>query len=129
VQYIALLRRNPSAGLLLVQLVGIVLYPLMESSARGRTLFGVFGLLFRCTCGGHSLLATQVIARIRSTFATDLSVRVLFGDATVAGLSAQILDTTPDERRRIETTAELFARIDAMDLDDVRTQLSQLNPV
>ena len=43
--YIAFLRRNPSAGLLLVQLVGIVLYPLMESSAPGRTLFGVFGLL------------------------------------------------------------------------------------
>jgi Ion channel len=39
------LMRNPSAGLLLVQLLGIVLYPLMESSPRGRTLFGMFGLL------------------------------------------------------------------------------------
>jgi hypothetical protein len=37
--------RNPSAGLLIVQLLGIVLYPLMESSPRGRTLFGLFGLL------------------------------------------------------------------------------------
>jgi hypothetical protein len=44
VSYIAFLRRNPSAGLLLVQLLGVVLYPLMESSPRGRTLFGVFGL-------------------------------------------------------------------------------------
>ena len=42
---LAFLRRNPSAGLLLVQLLGIVLYPLMESSPRGRALFGVFGLL------------------------------------------------------------------------------------
>jgi hypothetical protein len=39
------LKRNPSAGLLLVQLVGVVLYPLMESSPRGRALFGAFGLL------------------------------------------------------------------------------------
>jgi ion channel len=45
VSYIAFLRRNPSAGLLFVQLVGVVLYPLMESSPRGRALFGMFGLL------------------------------------------------------------------------------------
>jgi hypothetical protein len=42
---IAFLRRTPSAGLLGVQLLGVVLYPLMESSPRGRTLFGLFGLL------------------------------------------------------------------------------------
>jgi hypothetical protein len=29
----------------LVQLLGVVLYPLMESSPRGRALFGMFGLL------------------------------------------------------------------------------------
>jgi hypothetical protein len=39
------LRRNPSAGLLAVQLVGIVLYPLMETSPSSRALFGAFGLL------------------------------------------------------------------------------------
>ena len=43
--YVAFLRRTPSAGLLVVQLLGVVLYPLMESSPRGRALFGVFGLL------------------------------------------------------------------------------------
>ncbi len=43
--YIALLHRHPSAGLLFVQLLGVVLYPLMESSPRGRAAFGVFGLL------------------------------------------------------------------------------------
>lgn len=42
---IEFLRRNPSAGLLLVQLGGVLLYPLMESSPRGRALFGAFGLL------------------------------------------------------------------------------------
>jgi len=39
------LRRTPSAGLLLVQLLGILLFPWMETSPFGRTLFGAFGLL------------------------------------------------------------------------------------
>jgi hypothetical protein len=43
--FIAFLRHNPSAGLLFVQFLGVVLYPLMESSPRGRALFGMFGLL------------------------------------------------------------------------------------
>jgi hypothetical protein len=40
-----LARRTPSAALLAVQLLGVLLYPLMESSPRGRALFGLFGLL------------------------------------------------------------------------------------
>ena len=44
-RYLDFLRRNPSAGLLFVQLLGVILYPLMESSPRGRALFGMFGLL------------------------------------------------------------------------------------
>ena len=43
--YTSLLRRYPSGVLLAVQLLGVVLYPLMESSARGRALFGMFGLV------------------------------------------------------------------------------------
>ena len=39
------LRRTPSAGLLLVQLLGILLYPWMERSPGGRSLFAAFGLL------------------------------------------------------------------------------------
>ena len=38
-------RRYPSAGLLLVQLGGVLLYPWMETSPQGRALFGAFGLL------------------------------------------------------------------------------------
>ena len=41
-RYLAFLRRNPSAGLLFVQILGVVLYPLMETSPRGRTLFQMF---------------------------------------------------------------------------------------
>jgi len=38
-------RRHPSAWLLLVQLGGVLLYPVMESTAGGRALFGAFGIL------------------------------------------------------------------------------------
>jgi len=49
-------RRTPSAGLLLVQLLGILLYPWMETSPAGRALFGAFGLM---TLG----VALQVVRR------------------------------------------------------------------
>ena len=39
------IRRNPSAILLSVQLLGLLLYPWMETSTRGRALFGAFGLV------------------------------------------------------------------------------------
>jgi len=39
------LRRTPSAGLLLVQLAGLLLYPWMETSPRGRGLLTAFGLV------------------------------------------------------------------------------------
>ena len=39
------LRRHPSAGLLVVQLFGILLYPWMETAPRGRAVLGAFGLL------------------------------------------------------------------------------------
>src|SRR5688500_20405806 len=39
------IRRNPSAVLLAVQLLGLLLYPWMETSTRGRALFGSFGLV------------------------------------------------------------------------------------
>jgi len=42
---IEILKRNPSAALLGVQLVGFLLYPLMEASPTGRSLFGVAGLV------------------------------------------------------------------------------------
>jgi hypothetical protein len=45
VKLVAYLRSNPSAGLLVVQLAGLLLYPWMEGSTRGRALFGAFGLL------------------------------------------------------------------------------------
>jgi acyl carrier protein len=40
--------------------------------------------------GGHSLLGTQLIARIRDVFGVEITLRVLFDNATVAGISAEI---------------------------------------
>ncbi len=40
-----LLRRHPSAILLVVQLLGVMLYPSMENAATGRALLGAFGVL------------------------------------------------------------------------------------
>ena len=39
------LRQNPCAGLLLLQLIGVFLYPWMDKSPRGRAAFGALGLL------------------------------------------------------------------------------------
>ena len=38
------LRRNPSALLLFVQLVGILVYPFIEGTEAGRIAFGAFGI-------------------------------------------------------------------------------------
>jgi amino acid adenylation domain-containing protein len=40
--------------------------------------------------GGHSLLATQVNSRVRERFRVELTVRDLFDDPTVAGMSSRI---------------------------------------
>ena len=40
--------------------------------------------------GGHSLLGTQLIARIRDTFGVEISLRSLFDNPTVSGISAEI---------------------------------------
>lgn len=42
---ITYIRLHPSAGLLFVQLLGVLLYPWMEGTALGRALFGAFGLV------------------------------------------------------------------------------------
>jgi hypothetical protein len=41
----ASLRRHPSGVLLTVQLLGVLLYPLMEETGAGRALFNAFGVL------------------------------------------------------------------------------------
>ncbi|MGE8237951.1 MAG: amino acid adenylation domain-containing protein, partial [Stenotrophomonas indicatrix] len=59
----------------------------------GRDDLGIEHDFFRA--GGHSLLATQLVARVRDTFAVDISVRDLFTHATIASLAARIAEALP----------------------------------
>jgi len=52
-------RRHPSAFLLAVQLLGVLLYPAMENTDAGRAMFGAFGILVLA-------LALWVVNRSRS---------------------------------------------------------------
>jgi len=56
------------------------------SEVLGLELIGVKDNFFEL--GGHSLLATQVISRINSAFALDLSVQKMFEFPTIAGIAA-----------------------------------------
>ncbi|MET1077966.1 MAG: potassium channel family protein [Pseudomonas sp.] len=64
--------RHPSAGLLFVQLLGVLLYPAMEDTQIGRALFGAFGLV---VLG----LALHVVKRspVQTWVATVLALLVL----------------------------------------------------
>lgn len=73
------LRRNPSAGLLAVQLLGFVLYPLMEASPSSRALFGAFGLL---------VLATALWVVRRSPWLTWLGLLLAFPVVALSALTA-----------------------------------------
>ena len=42
------------------------------------------------TLGGHSLMGAQLIAKVRGTFGVDLSLRSLFEEPTVRGMSSEI---------------------------------------
>ena len=61
--------------------------------------------------GGHSLMGAQLIASIRETFGVELSLRSLFEEPTIRGLSAEI------ERL-------IHARIDAMSEEEARCLLA-----
>jgi amino acid adenylation domain-containing protein len=53
-----------------------------------RQPIGIYDNFFEL--GGHSLLATQFLARLRSTFQVQVSLRSFFGDPTVSGIAKAI---------------------------------------
>jgi amino acid adenylation domain-containing protein len=66
------------------------------------------------TLGGHSLMGAQLIAKIRESFGVELTLRNLFEEPTVRGMSAEIerliharlAIMSDDEARRLLTSSE-----------------------
>lgn len=84
---IAYITRHPSAGLLFIQLLGVLLYPWMEDTHLGRALFGAFGLV---VLG----LALHVVKRspTQSWVAVLLAILVLALSVANLMLPSQLLE-------------------------------------
>ncbi|MBV9788590.1 MAG: AMP-binding protein, partial [Chloroflexi bacterium] len=82
--------------------------------------------------GGHSLLATQVMSRVRTVFGTDLPVRTLFEQPTIALLS-RVVTTAQREAQSLPPLPPLtpYAPTDALPLSFAQQRLwfiEQLQP-
>jgi acyl-CoA synthetase (AMP-forming)/AMP-acid ligase II/acyl carrier protein len=74
--------------------------------------------------GGHSLLATRVISRLRQEFQTELSLRALFENPTVADLAVHITET--QQMRTVpEQLTEALADLEVLSDEEAERQLSR----
>jgi len=73
--------------------------------------------------GGHSLLATRVISRIRQEFHTDLPLRKLFENPTVADLAVQITEVQ-QKRAVAEQLTEVLGDLEVLSDEEAERQLS-----
>lgn len=124
-------RRHPSAILLLVQLSGMLLYPLFETTAFGQTVFNAFGivilsmtvLMVRRT-PGHAwisatialpviiLLALQTLFDMRALLPWSSALEALFYFYAAGSLVGYMMEdrrTTPDELFAAAATFTLLA--------------------
>ncbi len=74
--------------------------------------------------GGHSLLATRVIFQVRDIFQVELPVQSLFEASSVAEFS-QILLAQSAKPGQIEKIAQVFQKINAMPVEDIKQTLQE----
>ncbi len=84
-RWLSTFRRHPAGILLAVQLLGLLLYPLMESTPTGRALFGAFGIL----------VLTLVIWVVNRGSAADWIAWSLAGPSVVLSLLANYMQAWP----------------------------------
>lgn len=115
-----LLRRHPAGLLLAVQLLGLLLYPLMENTALGRALFGAFGII----------VLALVIWVVRRGAASDWVAWTLAVPAVVLSLLANTLQMWPLQAfaQVLESLLYFYAAISLMlyMLDDPHVTLDDL---
>jgi acyl carrier protein len=88
----------------------------------GLPQLGIHENFFRL--GGHSLLATRVVSQLEELFHIQMPLRTFFEAPTIAEQAAIMLQN-PDERWRIERTAQLLIEIAQLSEDEVQTLMNE----
>jgi hypothetical protein len=93
-KWLATIMRHPSALLLGVQLLGVLLYPVMENTAEGRALFGAFGIVVLALALWviNRSPAVNWIAWLLAVPAVVLSIVAALGDSPGLNAFAQLLE-------------------------------------
>ena len=83
--------------------------------------------------GGHSLLATQLVSRLRSTFALEISLMFVFENPTVEAQAVAMENLATEvsipktARSEAEDIAALLENMDALDDNEVDRLLARLD--